>query len=274
MTFCGDSMDTANFPCATSLIVAPSPQIYTELLVNLYDGESPYCSADPAWIDTEYPHTNLSAELVQVLFTFLPPSFVLEIGSMLGGSAIKMAQSIKEHNISASLICIDPFTGDVNMWDWEKKARNNQTWRFLRLHDGAPTIYKRFLANVIDSGLSHIILPINTTSTVGMKLLERLNEQHRISQMPDYIYLDSAHEAGETLFELNTAWRVLKNGGILFGDDWAWDAVRNDVMRFAQEASHINRNMLEKISEALHGSQVIEPGVLLWNGQWIMAKTN
>jgi hypothetical protein len=32
--------------------------------------------------------------------------------------------------------------------------------------------------------------------------------------------------------------------------------------------------MLEKISEALHGSQVIEPGVLLWNGQWIMAKTN
>jgi hypothetical protein len=45
-------------------------------------------------------------------------------------------------------------------------------------------------------------------------------------------------------------------------------------MRFAQEASHINRNMLEKISEALHGSQVIEPGVLLWNGQWIMAKTN
>jgi hypothetical protein len=66
----------------------------------------------------------------------------------------------------------------------------------------------------------------------------------------------------------------VKNGGILFGDDWAWDAVRNDVMRFAQEASHINRNMLEKISEALRGSQVIEPGVLLWNGQWIMAKTN
>jgi hypothetical protein len=43
-------------------------------------------------------------------------------------------------------------------------------------------------------------------------------------------------------------------------------------MQFAQEARHINRNMLEKISEALHGSQVIEPGVLLWNGQWIVAK--
>jgi len=266
MVLRGNSMD------ATDSDSLPSPQIYTELLVNLYDGESPYLSASSEWIDKEYPHTNLSTELVQVLFALLPPKFVLEIGSMLGGSAIRMAQVIKELNADASIICMDPFTGDVNMWDWEKEAREKGKWRFLRLDNGVPTIYKRFLANVVDNKASDIILPISVTSIVGMRLLERLNGQGRISQMPNYIYLDSAHEAGETLFELNMAWRILKNGGILFGDDWAWSAVQNDVMEFTGNASGINRSLLESIGGALSGAQMIEPGVLLWNGQWMVAK--
>ena len=34
----------------------------------------------------------------------------------------------------------------------------------------------------------------------------------------DAIYLDSAHEFGETFFELMLFWEVLKPGGVLFGD--------------------------------------------------------
>jgi predicted O-methyltransferase YrrM len=246
--------------------------VYSELLTNLYDNESPYLSADMEWVDNGYPHTNLSAELVKTLFQLLPPQFVLELGSMLGGSAIRMAQQIKADGLNASVICVDPFTGDVNMWDWEKNDRIHRKWRFLRLDKGVPTIYKRFLANIANNDLSDVILPINTTSTVGMKLIERLNVQKRISGMPDYIYLDSAHEAGETLFELKMAWHVLKSGGVLFGDDWSWDAVRNDVIEFAKGLDNVNKDLLVKLCEALPGSQIVESNIVLWNGQWILVK--
>jgi hypothetical protein len=45
--------------------------------------------------------------------------------------------------------------------------------RFLRLENGIPTIYKRFLANCKYSGFENVILPINTTTSVGIKLLQR-----------------------------------------------------------------------------------------------------
>lgn len=49
---------------------------------------------------------------------------------------------------------------------------------------------------------------------------------------PEVVYLDSAHEKGETLLELHTAFRALSPGGVLFGDDTAWPAVRHDVFAF------------------------------------------
>ena len=38
---------------------------------------------------------------------------------MLGGSAIRTARVVKQKQMdSLSIICIDPFTGDVHMWAW------------------------------------------------------------------------------------------------------------------------------------------------------------
>ncbi len=91
---------------------------------------------------------------------------------MLDGSAIRMAETLKKNNKSTKIICIDPFTGDVNMLDWEKNGgTGNGGWRFLKLKNGILTIYKRFLANCKYNGFENKILPINTTTTVGIKLL-------------------------------------------------------------------------------------------------------
>ena len=46
--------------------------------------------------------------------------------------------------------------------------------KFLRLENGIPTIYKRFLANCKYNGYENKILPINATTSVGIKLLQRL----------------------------------------------------------------------------------------------------
>jgi hypothetical protein len=188
---------------------------------------------------------------------------------MLGGSAIRMAETLRNNNKSTEIICIDPFTGDVNMWDWER----NGGWKFLRLENGIPTIYKRFLANCKNSGFENKIFPINATTSVGIKLLQRLFNQNRITSLPNYIYLDSAHEKDETFIELSLCWNCLINNSILFGDDWGWEAVREDVIKFSNTIQNAtDYENLKKIHELINGSSIINNNILLYNGQWVLFK--
>ena len=243
--------------------------IIKELLNNLYSDISPYSSCEEKYIDNGYQHTNILYDLLQILFTNIEPTYIVECGSMLGGSAIRMAETLRNNNKSTEIICIDPFTGDVNMWDWER----NDGWKFLRLENGIPTIYKRFLANCKYNGFENKILPINATTSVGIKLLQRLFQQNRITSLPNYIYLDSAHEKYETFIELTLCWNCLNNNGILFGDDWSWDAVREDVIDFSNVIKDItDYDNLNKIHMLLNGSQIINNNILLYNGQWILFK--
>ena len=244
--------------------------VIDELKRELYSGNAPYLSAQLKYVDFGYPHTNIRIELVESVLRTLRPSFWLEIGSMVGGSAILTAQTIKRMSMPTEIVCIDPFCGDVNMWAWEKGLTAQNHWRFLRLEDCRPTIYQRFLANVVQSGHTDIILPLTMTSTVGIKLLRRLLAEGRLSARPDVVYLDSAHEPDETLLELLLAWDLLAPGGILMGDDWDWDTVRNDVRKFS---NHIqaNQRIWHELAAA-HPDASIENNILLYRGQWLVAK--
>ncbi len=244
--------------------------IIDELKRELYNGDGPYLSARLKYVDFGYPHTNIKTELIESVLRNLQPSFWLEIGSMLGGSAIRTAETIKRMSLQTEIVCIDPFCGDVNMWAWEKALTAQGHWRFLGIEDCRPTIYERFLANILRSGHTDIVLPLATTATVGIRLLRRLVAEGRLSALPEIVYLDSAHEPDETLLELSLAWELLPPGGVLMGDDWDWDAVRNDVRKFA---SHIlaNQQTLHELAAA-HPDASIESNILLYRGQWLMAK--
>lgn len=243
--------------------------IIKQLLETLYSTGSPYLSCKEEYIDNGYPHTNILYDLLKVLFTNIEPTYIVECGSMLGGSAIRMAEVLKNNDKTTEIICIDPFTGDVNMWDWER----NNGWKFLRLENGIPTIYKRFLANCKYSGFEDKILPINATTNVGIKLLQRLFSQNRINKLPNYIYLDSAHEKDETFLELSLCWSCLTNNSILFGDDWGWQAVQEDVIKFSNTIQNItDYEKLQKIHSLMNGSQIINNNILLYNGQWVLFK--
>ena len=243
--------------------------IIQELLENLYSNNSPYLSCEEKYVDNGYPHTNILYDLLQILFINIEPNYIVECGSMLGGSAIRMAETLKNINKTTEIICIDPFTGDVNMWDWERSGG----WRFLALENGIPTIYKRFLANCKYSGFENKILPINATTSVGIKLLQRLITQNRINELPNYIYLDSAHEKDETFIELSLCWNCLINNSILFGDDWKWEAVREDVIKFSNTIKDkTDYENLRKINKLINDSQIINDNILLYNGQWVLFK--
>ncbi len=64
------------------------PGIISELLSELYGGDGPLAYADERYVDKGYPHTNLQGGLVRSVIDVAQPRFWLELGSMLGGSAI------------------------------------------------------------------------------------------------------------------------------------------------------------------------------------------
>lgn len=249
------------------------PKINSEIISNLYVG-NPYSTAQARFIDDNYPHTNIRPQLIDYLLNMYKPKFWLELGSFVGGSAIEVAASVKRFNLDVGIVCCDPFCGDVNMWDWEKDSKimgkDGKPYKFLTLENGLPTIYQRFLANIFFNGHADVVTPIQVTSIVGIKLIERLHSQSRISQRPAAIYLDSAHEADETYLELQNAWRCLTPGGILLGDDWSWDAVRNDVIKFASTVE-IDLNEIQKAQQHFPQS-TNQDNIFLLDGQWVLFK--
>lgn len=206
--------------------------ILDELRVMILN-QDPYAVAGEP--DYRYEHTHITDAVIDEVLDRVRPRFWLELGSMLGGSAIRVARRIEARGSDCGVVCVDPFCGDVNMHHWEFELAKSGGWRFLQLVNGRPTIFERFAANVREAGLTHRILPIHATAIVGMRYLDRIHQLGYLSGLPEVIYLDAAHEAGETLLELRTAWGLLPEGGVLMGDDWDWLAVRRDVQRFTDE---------------------------------------
>ena len=213
-----------------------------ELLSTVYGGREPYLGLNPMYHkpDHKYPHSNLQAGFVRAVLLSISPmpaTFWLEAGSFVGNSATVTA-AVAAHLCfeQLSFIAIDPFTGDAGMWMYPKNLFGH--YDFLRLSElGRATIHERFLANVLAAGASPMVLPIVLPAVTGMRLLQRLLNTHALSSRPQVIYLDSAHEEGETMLELQAAWELLQPGGILCGDDWGWRGVRHDVMAFSSSIS-------------------------------------
>ena len=250
------------------------PIINDELARNLYNGANPFLSAQLRHLDSNYPHTNIHVKLIDYLMLNYSPAFFLELGSFVGGSVLMIADSVKRYKLGTGIVCCDPFCGDVNMWDWEKDlpvcGKDGKPYKFIGLENGIPTIYNRFLANVFFNGHSDIVTPIQINSLTGLRLIERLFEQQRISKKPDIIYLDSAHELDETYLELEACWRVLPSKGILFGDDWGWDSVRSDVVKFSKSVS-VDIGGMQEMHQVLNPSTVWE-NIFLFEGQWLLIK--
>jgi hypothetical protein len=149
------------------------------------------------------------------------PTFGIEVGSFIGSSAIVLGNMLKSSN--GVLICVDTWCGDINMWlmDLFHETMNK--------NDGNPKIYDHFMLNIIKNNLTDTVIPLRISSIVGARMLKVLNYDI------DFVYIDSAHEAGETFMELMLYHDILKNNGILFGDDYyGFPAVKYDVDLFCK----------------------------------------
>jgi hypothetical protein len=264
-----------------------------QLIESIFKRKDPFEIKPPIDADWSYPHTNMDPSVFSYIATkYLLPNtvdnkltFYLEVGSFKAGSIIRIANTLKEkysHWKDVSIVCVDPFTGDVNMWAWQNQPKgrgNRRRHQFLDTGlDGKPRIMDRFRANVIDKNHQDMIIDFKATGLVGMKIIKRLYNETRISELPQMIYLDSAHEEHESFLELNVAWSLLPECGIIFGDDWSWDAVQLDVIKFAKslnlpslEVAEAEPALEKGVNTATREQPV--PGVILaQRGQWFMQK--
>lgn len=143
-----------------------------------------FAYAHTKYIDGGFPHTNVLPYLIAAVLRHTQPTFWLELGTFIGGSAIRTARAIKAANLSTTVVCVDPFTGGVVPWEREKRLSEEGQWRYLQLECGKPTVYDRFRANVVDAKVEDVMLPILAPSLVGMRLIERLVAQGRLPSGP------------------------------------------------------------------------------------------
>ena len=125
---------------------------------------------------------------------------------------------------------MDTWLGDVNMWKWKG------LWLGPTGPTGKPRLYEQFMLNVANNGFGDMIIPVQTSASVGLRYLMHLTSRGWGKMpRPSVMYVDAAHEYPETYDEITQAWQLLAPGGFLVGDDYTprdWPGVVRSVQEF------------------------------------------
>ncbi len=183
----------------------------------MIDLTEPYDRIDLAGIEVDLQGWGDQDPIFEYVIKHWAPQLIIEIGTWKGASAVKMAELQKSHGIPGLILCVDTWLGsDATLW------RDAGARASLKLRNGFPTMFRQFAKNVVHSGHADRIrhLPMTTLAAAQSFL-----QQDRIQA--DAIYIDAGHSELEAYSAIVAFYRLLKPGGILFGDDyWApWPGV-------------------------------------------------
>ena len=191
----------------------------------LFD-ESPYKDFDASSVEPDLQGWGSDHPIFERLIQSLRPNRVLEVGSWKGRSAINMATHLRKAGLAAEMICVDTWLGSPEHWLRAAPGYHES----LKLRNGYPTVYNTFLANVVRAGLTDIITPYASTSESAFHVFRQKNYTF------DLIYLDAAHEFDAVTRDLLGCWSVLRDPGVILGDDYGlWGTVTQAVDQFARD---------------------------------------
>jgi hypothetical protein len=144
------------------------------------------------------------------------PTLILEVGTWKGASATHMAELMKRKRSATgepqkdfAIVCIDTWLGGVEHID-----SSIQLGFEVKRKRGQLDLYNQFLANVIHTKHQDCIVPFPNTSLIAARFLR----QKQI--FADMIYIDASHEEDDVYADLTHYWPILRQGGVMFGDDW------------------------------------------------------
>ncbi len=197
-----------------------------------------------------------------------PASFrLLEVGSWAGGSVLTWAEALKSsHRGPASIICVDgwkPFTlagarPDVPLYQQMGQALTNDT------------IFGLFWHNVRAAGHDDIVVPMRGFSQQVLPVLA--------DESFDLGFIDGNHTYHHVAADLRAATRLVREGGILCGDDL-------ELQSFQIDLAHAEAQTESDYIKDPHTGHHYHPGVTLavgqlfgrvnaWSGFWAVQKCN
>ena len=197
---------------------------FKEVCNRLFGCDNPYHAYKPELLPAPMPYkAHIGEKTLGAIEAQLghKPTFAIEVGSFIGNSASIIGAWMRGHG--GTLVCVDTWCGDINMWLLGNFAGT------MRKMDGDPVIFKYFMNAMFNNGLTDTVIPFRVSSIVAARELKVLNYEI------DFVYLDSAHECGETFMELSLYYDLLPPGGIIIGDDYMmFPAVKHDVDLFCK----------------------------------------
>jgi predicted O-methyltransferase YrrM len=159
------------------------------------------------------------------------PQLIVEVGSWKGCSAIHMAKVAAGAGLKPKIVCIDTWLGALEFW---QNKNDGEHYGALSITNGYPTVFYKFLANVCFNGLEQQVIPFPQTSLIAARWLAWKQVQ------ADLIYIDASHDYPDVALDLAAYYPLVRNGGVLFGDDFipeTWPGVARAVTEFAKDKS-------------------------------------
>ena len=158
------------------------------------------------------------------------PEVIIEVGTWTGSSAVMMANKVKEMKLNCKIYCVDTWLGVLQMWDdTDHRGIHKMPEADLLLKNGYPQIYYQFLSNIVHTNHQDVIIPIPLPANLAAKLL--LNKNIKSS----LIYIDGSHEEDDVYDDMTNYYKLLNPGGVMIGDDYTWQSVKDGVKKFVTE---------------------------------------
>jgi len=182
-------------------------------------------------------------EWIKNLIVQKKPQLIIEVGSWMGWSAIKMAEAMATlEDTNKGIICVDTWLGATEFWAtgnesggwWQQMGLHENFFRenhyeFLSLKCGYPSVYYNFLSNIFHKNLQKFICPFPQTSSIASRWFSLNNVK------ADLIYIDGSHDYEDVKSDIKNYFKLLENNGIIFGDDYWISDVKRAVDEFAEE---------------------------------------
>lgn len=182
----------------------------------------PFNKNDSGW--------NGSKQFIKDIVREIRPSTIIEVGTWRGLSAINMCFVIREEKLNCKIYCVDTWLGSLDFW-YNPISFDQYD---LALKNGYPQVYYQFLSNIVYHGFQDLIIPVPVVSTIGAKLLNKINVEAEL------IYIDGSHETEDVYNDIKAYWPLLKQGGVMFGDDFGGlESVRKAVYQYSGDTQTV-----------------------------------
>ena len=145
------------------------------------------------------PHIDVWNELLNKEHVGKPVHY-LEIGCFEGRATVWFLENVLMHPDS-TITVVDTFEGSDEFTELHIKVTPFE-------------LKKRFYKNIIETGRDDQVITWKQRSDVFLKICNREF---------DFAYIDGSHHAFDVLRDSVLAWDLLKIGGIMLWDDYAWN---------------------------------------------------